>query len=62
MSTAIQDQQKVFEAFKRYPWHEDKTFQNGLQKILHRMSKSDAEEELVEELRLLKAKHFYFSR
>jgi hypothetical protein len=66
MSTPLENRQKVFEDFKRYPWHEDKVFQNGLQSILNNMPKADSEEdqeaELVEDLRLLKAKHFYFTR
>jgi hypothetical protein len=66
MSTTIENQQEIFEAFKRYPWHEDKVFQNGLQSILNNMPKVNSEEnqeaELLEDLRLLKAKHFYFTR
>lgn len=61
-----EDQTKVFEAFNRYPWESDNVFQSGLQSILSKMpteeNDGETDKELLEEAKLMKAKHFYFSR
>lgn len=66
MSTQVDDQTQVYEAFKRYPWDTDKVFQQGLDTILKNMSKLELEDqdqpELAQDLELIKAKHFYFTR
>lgn len=68
MSTEVDSQVKVYEAFKRYPWDSDKVFQQGLETILNNMSKLEVDQadkdqaELLEDLKLIKAKHFYFTR
>lgn len=60
------EQVQVFETFNRYPWETDNVFQAGLQSILSKMPMEENEQqedkELLEEARLMKAKHFYFSR
>ncbi|KAI8991794.1 hypothetical protein BDF20DRAFT_62664 [Mycotypha africana] len=61
---------QVFEAFNKYPWESDNVFQQGLESILNQLNildqkESDKEEkdlELYQDLQLLKAKHFYFTR
>ena len=57
---------QVFEKFNNYPWDTDKVFQAGLSNILKGMPledhEQDSDKELLEEARLMKAKHFYFSR
>ncbi|KAG1046203.1 hypothetical protein G6F43_011153 [Rhizopus delemar] len=47
---------QVFETFNCYPWDSDKQFQEGYQAIANTMP------EEKESLRLLKAKHFYYSK
>lgn len=65
MTTAT-EQSKVYEAFKRYPWETDKVFQEGLESILSQFpapaKQQDDEAELLQDARLLQAKHFYFTR
>ncbi|KAI7907675.1 uncharacterized protein BX663DRAFT_547367 [Cokeromyces recurvatus] len=64
MSEVI-DQQEVYEAFKRYPWETDIVFQQGLQNIIENMPHMDINEDqvkLFDNLELVRAKHFYFSR
>jgi hypothetical protein len=62
------EQRQVFETFNRYPWDSDKVFQAGLQSILSKMPNDPAEQDqhddkdLLEEAKLMKAKHFYFTR
>ncbi|KAK4512610.1 uncharacterized protein ATC70_003313 [Mucor velutinosus] len=60
------EQSKVYEAFKRYPWETDKVFQEGLESILSQFpapaKQQDDEAELLQDARLLQAKHFYFTR
>lgn len=51
----------IYENFNRYPWDTDNVFQAGLDTILESLPR-DNEDELVEQARLLKAKHFYFTR
>ncbi|KAI9482946.1 MAG: hypothetical protein EXX96DRAFT_606029 [Benjaminiella poitrasii] len=64
----ITEQKEVFEAFKCYPWESDRVFQQGLQNILKNMPKADSnqvkgdQDELLEDLQLIRAKHFYFTR
>lgn len=62
------EQRQVFETFNRYPWEADKAFQAGLASILNKLPLNDQEEgqhddkDLLEEAKLMKAKHFYFTR
>lgn len=68
--TTITEKSKVYEAFKKYPWETDKVFQEGLESILSQFSASSSVEEekekyeadLLQDARLLQAKHFYFTR
>ncbi|GAN07464.1 hypothetical protein MAM1_0162c06961 [Mucor ambiguus] len=64
--TTTTEQSKVYEAFKRYPWETDKVFQEGLESILSQFpapaKQQDDETELLQDARLLQAKHFYFTR
>ncbi|CEP10592.1 hypothetical protein [Parasitella parasitica] len=64
------EQSKVYEAFKNYPWETDKVFQQGLESILSQLPTSSSvkeedekyEADLLQDARLLQAKHFYFTR
>lgn len=64
--TTDTEQIKIYEAFKRYPWETDKVFQEGLESILSQFpapAKQEHDEaELLQDARLLQAKHFYFTR
>lgn len=52
----MSENQQVFETFNCYSWDSDKQFQEGYQTIVNTMP------EEKESLRLLKAKHFYYSK
>ncbi|KAG1449064.1 hypothetical protein G6F56_008762 [Rhizopus delemar] len=49
-------EKKVFERFNQYDWNKDKEFESGYQAIMNTIQVED------ENMRLLKAKHFYFSK
>ncbi|KAI8079568.1 uncharacterized protein B0P05DRAFT_603841 [Gilbertella persicaria] len=53
METTVQ----VYEAFNTYPWSSDKLFQSGLSSILSQVPQTESSQD-----KLLKAKHFYFSK
>lgn len=57
------EQRKTFDAFIQYPWHLDSVFQAGLNDMLEQMSEADPSLPSNDsETKLLKVKHFYFSR
>lgn len=64
--TTTAEQSRVYEDFKRYPWETDKVFQEGLESILSQFpapaKQQDDEADLLQDARLLQAKHFYFTR
>ncbi|KAI8388814.1 uncharacterized protein BYT42DRAFT_492412 [Radiomyces spectabilis] len=73
MKAATSDSTKIFQAFDAYPWTSDATFQAGLKNILQAMKvptdtnqpsmpEDSRENELLERMQLLRAKHFYFSK
>ncbi|KAI8970707.1 hypothetical protein BDB01DRAFT_814354 [Pilobolus umbonatus] len=54
--------QEIFIQFKRYDWKTDRVFEAGLNEDLKRSLYSPGEEDIMHSIRLLKAKHFYFSK
>ncbi|KAI8636227.1 hypothetical protein BD408DRAFT_426496 [Parasitella parasitica] len=63
------EQFKVYEKFKNYPWESDKVFQQGLESIVSQLpatlpaiKQDKLETDLLQDARLLQAKHFYFTR
>lgn len=65
------EQRRIYDDFACYPWESDTVFQAGLDNILQNLPQEgndallipqDDSEQARKELRLLQAKHFYYTR